>query len=357
MSDKPSIHPDILEAFLDELPIGAIAVDDEGLIQRFNRYEEQLSGKSRQEVIGENFFSDIAPCTNDIEMGQKFRRGIAEGNLDLDFEFTFPYPYNRVARDVHIRAFSVEAAERHANFLLIKEITSQRQLERTNEEMLSGIQAMLKGEKPATAVADLGLATDGESDDESDSDDQTTTQESVCLFADLSSFRDVAEQVAPEELFEILDDRIRHAVQAVHRYGGQITEIAGDSIQAYFPIVEDLAGRPFYDSLRAARDICNTPDKGETISDSIPFRVGISSGSLVQGRLGREEFSQQATIGQALTDARKLSSLAKSDEVILSAEVADRCSKVIGTTELPRLPVAGLDEAGPIHRLETLDLP
>lgn len=354
LSDKtPNIDPAILESFLDQLPIGAIMVDDEGIIQRFNRHEEQLSGFSREEVIGESFFSEVAPCTNEIDLGTKFRRGISEGNLNIDIEYRFPYPYNRVARDVHIRGFSAEAGDSHANFILIEEITSKRELERTNEEMLSGLRAMLgddSGSDP-DKLAEQSAPT---------SPDGTVEQECVCLYADLSSFREVAEAIAPGDLFEILDKRIRQAVQATHRYGGHIEQITGDAVHAYFVVEEDQQHRPFYDALRAARDICssNHPDAqpgDETLE--LPFRIGVSHGDVVSGRLGREEFSRTATVGHPLTVARQLASLASVNQVLMSASVADRCGDTIATTEIPQMPIATLDDAWPIYRLERLDLP
>ncbi len=346
--DKPDLDPAVLESFLDQLPIGVIVVDDEGIIQRFNRYEEQLSGLSREETIGKSFFSDVAPCTDDIELREKFKRGIEQGNLDLELEFSFPYPYNRVARDVHIRAFSAEAGDTHANFMLIKEITSRRELEKTNEEMLSGLRAMLDGEESSSEGLD---GDDGLMDPRTDG---PIKREAVCLYADLSSFQSVAEQVGPEDLFGYLDGRIRQAVQSIHRYGGNLDKISGDSVRGYFLIEEEQQHRPFYDALRAARDIVESESDHEL---ELPFRIGLSNGPLLSGLLGREEFAQKARVGHPVTVARKIAGLASSADVVMTGEVADRCSGVLDTTELPRMSISGLDDYWPLHRLEDLDLP
>ncbi len=346
MSDdsKNRLEPAILEACLDRLPIGAIIVDDEGIVRRFNRYEEQLSGRRRQDVIGRPFFSDVAPCTNDIELGAKFRRGIAEGHLDVDIEFSFPYPYNRVARDVRIRAFTVEGQRDHANLILIEEITGRRELERNNQTMMASLRALLGSEGDADAAA------------EADADAGAVTEERiVCVLADLSSYRGVAGQVAPAELFGLLDQRIRFAVDAVHRFGGHIDEIRGDSVRAYFVVGSgDTHNRAYFDALRAARAICREDEHNRY---QLPFRVGVASGTVWQGTLGRREFAQRAAVGGAFTSAQRLSSLARSGEVILGAEVEERARDAIGTTELPAVPVAGLDGIWPAYRLERLDLP
>lgn len=342
-SKKPSIEPAILEACLDRLPIGAIIVDDEGVVRRFNRYEEQLSGRSREDVIGRPFFSDVAPCTNDIELGAKFRRGIADGELDIDIEFSFPYPYNRVARDVRIRAFTVRGRSEHANLILIEEITGRRELERNNQMMMSSLRAMLGQE-------DSEESTSARSAD----DEEVVEEQIVCLLADLSSYRDVAEQIAPGKLFGLLDKRIRFAVDAIHRYGGQVDEVRGDAVRAYFVVDGgERRDRAFYDALRAARDVCRDEDD----RFSLPFRVGLASGKVYQGRLGRREFSQRTSIGGAFTAAERLSSLARGGQIILAAEVEDRVRSAVDCVELPAVPIAGFDGLWPAYRLERLDLP
>lgn len=347
-TDRKQISTDIYEDVLDRLPIGAIIVDDEGVIRRFNRYEEQLSGLSRDEVIGKSFFSDIAPCTNDIELGSVFREGIEDNNLDIDIEFTFPYPYNRVAREVRIRATSVGSSEDPANLILIQEVTSQRELERNNQTMMQSLRNMLSGDKDEVDLPDPSGSKDPRKQH------GYAEQDSVVLYADLSSYSDAAAEVDPDALFGILDKRIRAAVDAIHRYGGHIDTINGDAVQAYFALEAGKERRVYYDALRAARDIAR--DEGDAKFE-IPFRVGIAQGTLIRGNLGREEFSRKVTVGHPLSVARKLASLGRPNETIVSAAVFDHTRDAVGGTELPQISVSGLEDAWPVHRVESLDLP
>jgi photoactive yellow protein len=343
--DQPEITTDIYEDVLDRLPIGAIIVDDEGIIRRFNRYEEQLSGLSRDEVIGRSFFSDVAPCTNDIELGAKFREGIEDNNLDIDIEFSFPYPYNRVARDVRIRAASVGSQENPANLILIQEITSQRELERNNQTMMQSLRSMLSGDSEAEVGGAHAVG---------DRTSAYVEQESVVLYADLSSYSHAAAEVEPRSLFGLLDKRIRTAVDAIHRYGGHVDTINGDAVHAYFPLDDGKERRVFFDALRAARDIA---DREKNTKFELPFRVGVSHGTLIRGDLGRDEFSRKVTVGHPLAVARKLASLGRANETIVSATVYDVTRESVGASELPQISVAGLEDAWPVHRIETVELP
>ena len=64
------------EGELDKLPFGAIQLDRTGIILSYNRTEANLTGRDPRRVIGRNFFTDVAPCTNVKEFAGRFREGI-----------------------------------------------------------------------------------------------------------------------------------------------------------------------------------------------------------------------------------------------------------------------------------------
>ena len=64
------------ESGLDALPFGAIRLDRNGTILAFNRAEADITGRRRESVIGKNFFTEVAPCTNVQEFAGRFREGV-----------------------------------------------------------------------------------------------------------------------------------------------------------------------------------------------------------------------------------------------------------------------------------------
>lgn len=85
----PGQLPHMSQAELDALDVGVIKVDDEGRILFYNRAESEFSGRSKHEVEGRNFFTEVAPCTNNRIIFQPFRDGVARNHLDLSIEYTF----------------------------------------------------------------------------------------------------------------------------------------------------------------------------------------------------------------------------------------------------------------------------
>jgi photoactive yellow protein len=71
---------------LDELPFGGIAPPPDGMVSAYNRTESTMAGLSTDRVIGLNFFTDVAPCTNNYMVAGRFE----EPNLDdtIDYVFT-----------------------------------------------------------------------------------------------------------------------------------------------------------------------------------------------------------------------------------------------------------------------------
>ncbi len=82
---------------LDRLPFGAIRLDRDGTILNYNRTEAELSGRRKETVLGRNFFTDVAPCTNVQEFAGRFRDGVRSGALHMVFPYIFddrPEPRN-----------------------------------------------------------------------------------------------------------------------------------------------------------------------------------------------------------------------------------------------------------------------
>ena len=94
---------DYSNAQLDALPFGAIQLDVDGQILRFNEYEANLSNRRAPDTVGRHFFRDVAPCTNVREFYGRFREGIDRGELNATFDYHFAFQH--APRDVRVTLF------------------------------------------------------------------------------------------------------------------------------------------------------------------------------------------------------------------------------------------------------------
>lgn len=94
---------DLTEQELERLPFGAIQLDTTGRILRFNGFESQISGISKEQAVGKLFFTELAPCTNVKEFHGRFKKGVARKRLQE--KFRYHYSFKRNPLDVTITLF------------------------------------------------------------------------------------------------------------------------------------------------------------------------------------------------------------------------------------------------------------
>lgn len=73
---------------LDRLPYGLVGMGRDGTVVHYNSAEAALTGLVPGRVIGRNFFTSVAPCTNNFMVAHRFE---AESEIDsaIDYVFTF----------------------------------------------------------------------------------------------------------------------------------------------------------------------------------------------------------------------------------------------------------------------------
>jgi len=88
---------------IDRMAFGAVELDSNGVIIRYNAAEGAITGRKPQEVLGKNFFTDVAPCTNTPKFKGEFDQGVRRGMLDKKFEYTFDYNMRPTKVKVHMK--------------------------------------------------------------------------------------------------------------------------------------------------------------------------------------------------------------------------------------------------------------
>ncbi len=86
---------------LDKLPYGMIQLDATGRILNYNAVESKLASLKKEDAIGKQFFTEIAPCTKVQDFYGRFKEGVIRESLDTSFRFHFAFKQN--PRDVTVR--------------------------------------------------------------------------------------------------------------------------------------------------------------------------------------------------------------------------------------------------------------
>ncbi|MBC7501544.1 MAG: photoactive yellow protein [Herminiimonas sp.] len=88
---------------IDKLAFGAIELDKNGTVLKYNAAEGAITGRDPGTVIGKNFFRDVAPCTAKPAFKGVFDAGVKEGNLNTMFEYVFDYEMKPTKVKVHMK--------------------------------------------------------------------------------------------------------------------------------------------------------------------------------------------------------------------------------------------------------------
>ncbi len=98
---------------LDTAPYGIIAMSLDGTVEAYNLAESKLAGLTPERVIGKNFFSSVAPCTNNFMVAHRFQT-----EADLDVVIDYVLTLRMTPKKVHMRMLRRHDASRM--FLVIQ---------------------------------------------------------------------------------------------------------------------------------------------------------------------------------------------------------------------------------------------
>lgn len=115
-NDLQNAMAGISDEEVNELMFGAIELDSKGKILNFNQAESELTGRKPEDVIGRNFFDDVAPCTRSNEFSGRFFEGVKTGQFNATFEYVFDHEMT----PTKVRIIMVKGTERDTYWLFIK---------------------------------------------------------------------------------------------------------------------------------------------------------------------------------------------------------------------------------------------
>lgn len=147
--------------------------------------------------------------------------------------------------------------------------------------------------------------------------------EATVLFVDIRGFTGLAEEKEPEIVIEMLNDHFTRITDIVIRHGGHLNKFVGDEAMIVFgtpaPNLQHAEA-----AVRAALDIQEEIariDRKKKMGDvSFEVGIGINSGEIVAGNLGSPKRMEYTVIGDNVNVASRLTSLAKSGEILISKQ-------------------------------------
>jgi len=178
------------------------------------------------------------------------------------------------------------------------------------------------------------------------------------LFADMASFTSASEALGAERAYHLVSKIISIASTSIESHGGHVLEYAGDSVLAIFgaPVaLENASLKACEAALTLQRLVAAEAETFARDFQITPrFRIGISGGEVVLGRMGLEKKLDLKVAGEPVNLAARLQSLAGGNEIWISDGVFQQVEGFIEATSLGRRPVKGLTQPQALYRLDRL---
>lgn len=136
--------PEIDFATLDLLPYGIIVVDEAGQVLFYNAREEQIANRRREDVLGKNFFTEVAPCTQVREFYGQFKETMQRAGVVASFHFNFPFTEKPRQVEITLTSFQKEGST-----LCLISVSDVTEKEALREHLVRGVRLRELGEVAA----------------------------------------------------------------------------------------------------------------------------------------------------------------------------------------------------------------
>lgn len=187
---------------------------------------------------------------------------------------------------------------------------------------------------------------------------ETQRKKLSVFFSDIKGFTELAEEMEPEALTELLNTYFNEMSQIALKYGGTIDKFVGDSIMIFFGdptsrgVKEDtLACVAMSIEMRKHMKILRQKWQSQGIKTPLQIRIGISTGYSTVGNFGAENRMDYTIIGKEVNLASRLEALAEPGEILISYETFSLIKDKVMCRDKGEITVKGFARPVPIYQI------
>jgi adenylate cyclase len=152
--------------------------------------------------------------------------------------------------------------------------------------------------------------------------------EVTALFSDISGYTEMAAEMRPRDVIDMLNDYFPPMADVVFEHGGTLEKYIGDALLAVW-------GAPFageHDADHAVLAAVEMQKRLATLNEvrvqrgllPIHIHVGVNTGIVAAGNIGSERYLQYATLGDATNVASRVCGVAEPGQIVISESTRER---------------------------------
>ncbi len=178
------------------------------------------------------------------------------------------------------------------------------------------------------------------------------------IFADVTGFTALSEQIDPEVLSAMLNQCFKELVTTVHKYEGTVDKFIGDAIMIIFgaPLShENDPERAVRCALEMMEDIRRFNVVSQiNLSTPVTLHIGVHSGIVVAGNVGSDLRMNYSVVGDTVNLSSRLANVAPPGEIYISNATYQSVANLAIADGPFRLSVRGKIEPVTIYKLRAV---
>jgi class 3 adenylate cyclase len=176
------------------------------------------------------------------------------------------------------------------------------------------------------------------------------------FFSDIKDFTRLSDELAPEELTELLNYYFTEMSRIALRHGGTVDKFVGDSIMIFFGDVDSQGCKmdainavSMSLEMRNVMKILRKHWKNMGIEKPLEIRMGINTGYCAVGNFGANHHMDYTIIGREVNLASRLESSAEPGEILISQETYSLVKNRINCRSKGEINVKGFSKSIPVY--------
>lgn len=201
---------------------------------------------------------------------------------------------------------------------------------------------------------------------------QLDSQEMVAtvLFTDIRNFTAISETMTPRDLLNWLNSYLGAMTECIHKHHGVVDKYIGDAIMAVFgiPFPHTQLIEIQQDAVNAVRAAISMQERlvllnqelEQQCKPTISIGIGIHTGPLVAGSIGKDQRLNYSVLGDAVNIAARLEKLNKNTQednpyhILLSQSTFDLIKQHFQTRQIQQLQLRGRQQSTVIYTVTAL---
>jgi LuxR family maltose regulon positive regulatory protein len=179
--------------------------------------------------------------------------------------------------------------------------------------------------------------------------------EVTIIFADIRKFTNMSEDLAPEEIRQVLNTYLAFLTEIIFQHKGTLDKYIGDAIMAFFSEQEGEqhhAVRAVEAAFEMQEEIRLFQMKAQHLP-KISYGIGLNTGKVVLGHIGSGRRLDFTILGDPVNIASRLCSKAKPNQILIGANTYDYIKDVFQARKIGPIKLKGKSKLVCVYEVQT----